>query len=290
MGATKEERTVDLIAAFENPEIKAIISTLGGNDQVTYIKNLPVVPFASHPKPFFGYSDNTHFMNFLWLQGIPSFYGGAIFTQFAEEGRLHPFTRNYLERALFTTGEVEILASETYNDVGLDWDNVENLTKAKAYEPNDGWFFDGNANAAGITWGGCVESIDEILRHGVPLPSLKDFENIILLAETSEEIPEAEYVFRVFRALGERGILECVKGILVGRPKAWEFNKQKNTAEKAAYRKKQRETILSEVRKYNKTIPIGQNLDFGHTNPQIPMPYGMPIRIETEKKKIFVTF
>lgn len=290
LGASKEERTKDLIAAFEDKEIKGVISSLGGDDQITYIKNLPSEPFVNNPKPYFGYSDNTHFMNFLWLNGIPSYYGGALFTQFAEQGNIHEYTLKYLKLALFEEGEVELEASKEYNDVGLDWNDPENLNKHRNYEPNVGWIWDGNQNAEGITWGGCVESIDEILRHGGRIPSLEDFENIILLAETSEELPPADYVYRVFRALGERGILERVKGILIGRPKAWEFNKQNSKEQKEEYRKQQREAILETVRKYNQSIPVVQNLDFGHSDPQIPMPYGTPARIDTENKKIFVTF
>ena len=41
IGASREERASDLIRAFENKEIKAVIASLGGNDQITYIKNLP---------------------------------------------------------------------------------------------------------------------------------------------------------------------------------------------------------------------------------------------------------
>ncbi len=290
LGASKEERTKDLIAAFEDKEIKGVISSLGGDDQITYIKNLPSGPFRDNPKPYFGYSDNTHFMNFLWLNGVPSYYGGALFTQFAEQGRIHEYTLKYLKLALFEEGEFEIEASKEYNDVGLDWNDPENLNKQRTYEPNEGWIWDGNKNAEGITWGGCVESIDEILRHGVAIPSLEDFENIILITETSEEIPTANYVYRVYRALGERGILEKIKGILVGRPKAWEFDKQNSKEEKEDYRKQQREAILETVRKYNKEIPVVQNLDFGHTDPQIPMPYGKPVRIDAENKKIFVNF
>jgi len=33
-----------------------------------------------------------------------------------------------------------------------------------------------------------------------------------------------------------------------------------------------------------------QNLDFGHTDPQIALPYGMPIRINSTTKQIFVEF
>ena len=290
VGASKEERTKDLIAAFEDKEIKAVISSLGGDDQITYIKNLPSESFVNNPKPFFGYSDNTHFMNFLWLNGIPSYYGGALFTQFAEQGKMNEYTLKYLKLALFEEGEVETEASKEYNDMGLDWNDPENLNKQRVYEQNEGWFWDGSKNAEGITWGGCVESIDELLRHAISMPSLEDFENIVLLTETSEEIPTANYVHRVYRALGERGILERVKAILVGRPKAWEFDKQNSKEQKEEYRKKQRETILEVVRKYNRSVPVVQNLDFGHSDPQIAMPYGMPTRLDSEKKKISITF
>ena len=290
LGASKEERTKDLIDAFENKEIKAVVSSLGGDDQVTYIKNLPAEPFVKNPKPFFGYSDNTHFENFLWLNGIPSYYGGSLFVQFAEQAKMNDYTIEYLKRALFEEGEIEIKASKEYNDMGLDWNDPNNLTKQRVYEQNEGWFWDGNDNAEGITWGGCVESIDELLRHGIQIPSLEDFGKIVLIAETSEEIPTVEYVFRVFRALGERGILERVQAMLVGRPKAWEFDKPYTTEQKFEYRKNQRETILRVFRQYNKTAPLVQNLDFGHTDPQISLPYGMPIRVNSTIKQIFIEF
>ncbi|OGD07173.1 hypothetical protein A3H89_01535 [Candidatus Amesbacteria bacterium RIFCSPLOWO2_02_FULL_48_11] len=95
---------------------------------------------------------------------------------------------------------------------------------------------------------------------------------------------------RVYRALGERGILERIKAILVGRPKAWEFDKQNNKEEKEKYRKEQGESIIDTVRKYNRSIPVIQNLDFGHTEPQIPVPYGTSARIDSQNKKIFLTF
>ncbi len=290
VGASKEERAKDLIAAFENKEIKGVISSLGGDDQITYIKNLPKEPFLNNPKPFFGYSDNTHFENFLWLNGIPSFYGGSLFVQFAEQGQMNDYTIRYLKLALFEKGEFEIEANKEYNDIGLDWNEPKNLNKQRTYVPNEGWIWDGNQNAEGITWGGCLESIDELLRHGVEAPSLEDFENIILMTETSEEIPTANYVYRVYRALGERGILERVKGILVGRPKAWEFDRQSSKEQKDEYRKQQRDAILATVRKYNKSISIVQNLDFGHSDPQIAMPYGKKVRIDSKKRKIYAEF
>ena len=286
LGASKEERAADLIAAFEDKSIKAIIASIGGDDQVTYIKNLPTEPFVQNPKPFFGFSDNSHFANHLWLLGIPSYYGASLFTQFAMQKRMDAFTVEYIKHALFDTGTFALRSSAVYNDMGLNWNDAATLNQERVYEPNDGWFWDGTQDAEGVTWGGCVESVDEMLRHNMPIPSLEQFQEVVLMLETSEEIPTADYVRRVLRALGERGILARVQGVLVGRPKAWEFDKPHTAEQKQAYRAQQRETILRTVRAYNATIPIVQNLDFGHTDPQIPMPYGGVVRVSPTKKEI----
>ena len=81
-----------------------------------------------------------------------------------------------------------------------------------------------------------------------------------------------------------------MQAILVGRPKAWGFDHQVDEQAKANYRRQQRETILEVVRKYNPSVPVVQNLDFGHTDPQIPLPYRQPERLDCEKKKIFAKF
>src|SRR5580698_8247716 len=51
LGASVEEKSKDLLAAFESKEIKAVIASIGGDHQVTYVKNLPREPFVRNPKP-----------------------------------------------------------------------------------------------------------------------------------------------------------------------------------------------------------------------------------------------
>lgn len=290
IGASKAERTRDLIAAFADETIKAVIASLGGDDQVTYIKDLPAAPFRAHPKPFFGYSDNTHFANFLWLNGVPSFYGGSLFVQFAEQGDIHPFTERWLRRALFARGEFALEASNDFNEVELDWENPANLTERREYLPNAGWQWHGSGNAQGILWGGCLESIAELLLHGVSIPSLQQFESVVLMTETSEEMPSADSVRRVWRALGERGILERVQAVLVGRAKAWAFNQPRTLPEREAYRSEQYETTLETIRRFNPHAPVIMNMDFGHTDPQLPMPCGMPVRIVASERRVYADF
>ena len=224
------------------------------------------------------------------MLGVPSYYGGSLFIQLAAPKQMEELTVRYLKRALFETGGFELAAGGEFNDQYRDWTEPENLNRARTFEPNLGWFFDGQAEAEGISWGGCLESLDDLLRHGIEIPSLDEFERIILLTETSEELPSSGYVTRVFRALGQLGILERVQGVLVGRPQAWNHEQPLQTEAKERYKQTQRQAILETVRKYNASVPVVQNLDFGHTNPQIAMPYGRRIRILCRTKQILAEY
>lgn len=290
LNASAEERTRDLIAAFSDPEIKAVIASIGGDDQVTYIYKMSPDVFIKNPKAFFGYSDNSHFCNFLFQYGIPSYYGACVMTQFAMQGEMDKYTVESIRHALFDSGEYEIGASEEYNEIGLNWKDETLLTTKRTYEKNVGWIWDATTDGEGVLWGGCLESIDDMLRNNVPIPGLEEFKNLVLLLETSEEIPSHGYVQRVIRALGERGILANIQGILVGRPKAWEFDKPFTKEERDAYIKGQQEIIIETVREYNRSVPIVQNMNFGHTDPQIPIPYGGAVRISSKDKRIFIKY
>ena len=293
LGASFEEKSKDIISAFSDSEIKAVISTIGGDDQIAYIEKY-LTPhreiFINNPKPFFGYSDNTQLINFLWLNGVASYYGGCVFTEFAMNGSMDLFTVDYLKKAFFESGRVSLTASQTFNDEGLNWNDDSNLSKKRRHQINEGWYWDGNLVSEGIIWGGCIESIDDLLRNNRQIPTLEQFEDIVLIAESSEEMPTADYVSRVFRALGERGIIERLKAVLVGRPKAWDYDRPNNDKQKAEYKKQQREYILNTIRVYNQTIPVVQNLDFGHTAPQIPMPIGRTAKIDPVTKQISIDF
>ncbi len=76
----------------------------------------------------------------------------------------------------------------------------------------------------------------------------------------------------------------------MGRAKAWEFDKPNTLEQKAEYRRQQQEVVLRAVRQYNAEIPLIQNMNFGHTDPQIPMPYGGNVSIDAENKRLFAHF
>lgn len=290
MGSSLEDRAKDVMAAFADPKNKAVFASIGGSDQVRLIKHLDPSIFINNPKPFFGYSDNTHLHNFLWNLGIPSYYGGGIMNQFGMNAQMFDITVNSLNHALFDEGEYELEVSTEYNDEGLDWSVKENLDKPRKLDKNIGLIWDGEKDVEGVLWGGCVESLIVQSSTAKYLPKDGDLEGTVLFLETAEDIPEHWIVEYLLTGFGERGWLNKFQAILVGRPKAWEFDKQNSEEVKVKYAEKQRKTVIDVVRQYNSTIPIVQNLDFGHTDPQVALPNGGKVRVISGEKKIYLSY
>lgn len=306
MGSSLHDRARDLMAAFEDENNKAVIAAIGGTDQIQLIKHIDPQVILNHPKPFFGYSDNTHFHNFLWNLDIPSFYGGSTMTQLGMQQKMFAETVDSLNWALFEGGRHKMPVSKQYNDIGLDWSKKENLQLSRELEPNEGPYWDVGPdigpdisqdvtsnvdhNVEGMLWGGCVESLIVQSTTEIYLPSDNSLDGAILVLETSETIPPNWVIRYLLTGFGERGWLNKFKAILVGRPKAWEFDNQQSKEQKVEYSKTQRDVVVEIVRQYNSTMPIVQNLDFGHTDPQVILPFGQKAEVLVSTEEIFLHY
>lgn len=111
-------RAEDINAAFSDPSIKAIIATIGGNDQIRILPYLNKEVIYANPKIFMGYSDCTNLHLFLWNLGIVSYYGGAVMTQFAMGGGMQEYTINWIKKALFSPPIGEVFPAPEWSDAG----------------------------------------------------------------------------------------------------------------------------------------------------------------------------
>lgn len=290
MGSSLEDRAADIMAAFQDSEIKAIFASIGGSDQIKLIKLLDPETIQNNPKAFFGFSDNTHLHIFLSSLGVPSYYGGSIMTQFAMQHEMTDATIESLNKALFSGGTLTTSGEATYNDISLSWADASLLHTKRTFEPNEGLIWDGTNDASGTLWGGCMESMIVQCTVGKYLPTLEAMSGKILFLESSESIPQSWTVRYLLMGLGERGWFDQVAGVMVGRPKAWDFSQEKTAAEKAAYKKEQRETVVATIREYNKNLTIVQNVDFGHTDPQIVLPIGRRATLSPVEDRISLDY
>ncbi|MFE6064929.1 LD-carboxypeptidase [Streptomyces sp. NPDC056525] len=290
-GSTPRERAADLNAAFADPEIKAVIASIGGEDQITVLPHLDRELIRAHPKPFFGYSDNTNLLLFLRNLGVVSYHGGSVMVELGRPGALHPRTADSLRAALFGSGPYELTPSADVGDVNGRWETPETFAREPVMEPGEGWFWH-NADrvVTGTGWGGCLEILAWMLMADREIRPVEEYAGQVLFLETSEEMPGADEVYRILRNMGERGLLRQFPAVLVARAKSWSFEQPLEAPARTAYRKAQREAVLRALEEYAPETMAVFGVDFGHTDPQQVLPCGGPIRVDGPARRITVTY
>jgi muramoyltetrapeptide carboxypeptidase LdcA involved in peptidoglycan recycling len=291
VGASPADRAADLIAAFRDPAIGAVMASIGGDDQLTVMPHLDPDAIRANPKPFFGYSDNTNLLNWLWNLGIAGFHGGSTMVHLGRGGATHPVSVASLRAALFSSEEIELTPVETFSEDPIRWDSPAALTDEPSQRPSAGWRWHRPERVVeGPTWGGNLEVLHWILAVGRWVRPAEDYAGCILLIETSEEMPPATEVFRMLRNMGERGLLGGFPAVVVGRPQAWYFGRPTGDDERAAYATEQRDVILNALDRYAPRAMAVFDVDIGHTGPQWVVPYGGTMRIDGPARTIHVQY
>jgi muramoyltetrapeptide carboxypeptidase LdcA involved in peptidoglycan recycling len=291
LDATPQDRAADLDAAFGDPEIRAVLATIGGDDQITVIRHLHPELVRADPKPFLGYSDNTNLLNWLWSHGVGAFHGGSTQVHLGAGPAVDDVHRRSLRAALLEGGRLEITEPGDSEDHGLDWGLPEALTSYGEREPTEPWTWAGpQRTVTGPTWGGCIEVLQWILTAGRFPADPSVLGGGVLLLESSEElIPASEFGY-ITRSLGERGLLEAVDAVVVARAAA-SANERKSTPQaRRRHRSEQRDTAVETIARYNPDAVVVVGVPFGHTRPQWILPYGGTVTVDSRQRKLWADY
>lgn len=292
MGSSPEARAADVMAAFADPDIRAIIASIGGSDQIRVVPHLDPDVVRANPKPFFGSSDNTNLLAWLWSLGIVSYHGSTVMVQFGRPGAMHPLVVESFRAAAFDGGEYALSPVPAYGDRQRDWRDPGTFDREPEMFACDGWVWRGDTSRLvnGIAWGGCVEVLAWLLMADRTVPANDEIRGGVFFFETSEELPPAEEVYRILRSMGERGLLGSFGAILAGRPKAERVHSPRTEAERRAYASAQMEAVDRAVSEYAPDAVLVHNVDLGHTDPQFVIPMGGPIAVDGPGRRIVVTY
>ncbi|GAB3050006.1 LD-carboxypeptidase [Intrasporangium mesophilum] len=291
LGASAAERAADLNTAFADPEIRAVLATIGGDDQITVVPHLDARLIADDPKPFLGYSDNTNVLNWLWSNGVPGFYGGSTQVHIGPGPRLDRVHEISLRAALLTGERVEVTEPGESEDMGLEWNDPRALTEFGSREPTEPWSWSGPERpVTGRTWGGCIEAIQWILTAGRFPSDPSVLKGGVLLLETSEELIPAREFSYILRSLGERGLLSAIDAVIVARPPTSDFTVQPTAAERRAKRDEQRDAAFAVIARYNPDAVVVVGPPFGHTRPQWIVPYGGTMTVDGSTRRVFADY
>lgn len=235
------DRAADLMAAFADPKIEAVVCVRGGWGSAELLPLLDADLVRANPKIFAGYSDHTSLH--LWLQqqaGLITFHAPMVAADFSRE-----------------------------NGVDLaSWGHALGGDESWSLGASDGLRVLRPGVAEGALAGGCIAILTESL--GTPYamqPAGKDEPRILFL----EDIGEKPYKWdRMLVHLRYAGLLENVTGIIFGDMRQCVAPEENALLEQA---------ILHALRDFAWPIAIG--LRSGHLDgPNITLPLGVRTRLD----------
>ncbi len=272
---TAENRAADLHAMFADPDVRAIIATIGGDHANQLLPLLDWELIRANPKILIGFSDITVLNVAIWkMTGLVTFNGPSLMTDWAEFPTMPDYSERYALRALCQPEPVgEIEPSSWWTDEFLDWSTKTDLIRPREQHPSDGWRWLRGGQADGILVGGCLESLEH-LRGTRYWP---DWEGKILFLETSEETPSPERVDAMLMDYENMGVFAQIRALLIARPYGYT----------AAQRAELHDVLRERTQKF--TFPVVANMDFGHTTPIFPLPIGVRAAIDADAQRFAIT-
>ncbi|QUJ69631.1 LD-carboxypeptidase (plasmid) [Photobacterium sp. GJ3] len=264
-----QARAEELNTLIRDPEVRCVISTIGGNNSNALLPYLDYEALKRDPKIIIGYSDVTALLMGIYAQtGLITFYGPALVASFGELPPLVEQTYDSFFEVLCQTGKsvYQYQMPPVWTEQMLDW---ETQSDPKVCRPNR-WAFLGEGVTKGRLIGGNLNTMAGI--WGSPyMPDLQPGD--ILLIEDS--LKGIETVERAFAHLKLCGVFDTVSAIILGKHELFD---DKGTGRTPL-------DVLQEILN-GQSLPILAGFDSCHTHPMLTVPLGAEVEVDFDRESI----
>ncbi|MCH7371725.1 S66 peptidase family protein [Aeromonas sp. MR16] len=263
-------RAAELNALIRDPDVRCIMSIIGGSNSNSLLPYLDYEALRRDPKILIGYSDVTALLLGIHAQtGLVTFYGPALVASF---GELPPL----VDQTLATFTEICLAGERTlphcvptptqWTEERLDW---EQQTRAKLCQRNR-LVSVGSGRVRGRLIGGNLNTLAGI--WGSPYMPAIETGDILLLEDS---LMSAETVERSFAHLKLCGVFERVGGLILGKHEL--FNDQGSG-------KRPLDILLEVVGEPG--FPILAEFDCAHTHPMLTVPLGIEAELDLDAQRL----
>ncbi|HEY3419048.1 MAG TPA: S66 peptidase family protein [Methanomassiliicoccales archaeon] len=264
---TIQERSMDIMDAFLDPEVDLVMSVIGGFNSNQLLPELDYKAIRESRKAFIGFSDVTALnIAILARSGLVNFHGPA-FVTFCQPEMSAYAERSFDQVLLEGSNNIPVEASENWAEDR--WFLNENLGP-REWKNNPGWDVLREGHAKGRAVGGNLSTL--MLLAGTEYwPDMNGA--ILFLEDDGSATPE---IFdRDLTHLKQMGVFDNIYGLVVGRsPSEAGFGQNDSMAMII-------DDLMGEC-----DIPVVAGIDIGHTDPMFTIPLGTRCELSTDRKKL----
>lgn len=266
-----KERVDELNELIRDPQVRCIMSTIGGMNSNSLLPYIDYDALIQDPKIIIGYSDVTALLLGIYQRtGLITFYGPALVASFGELPPLVEETFAAFQAATqpqplpFTYQQPQV-----WTDAFIDW---ETQSEPKPLVANNCEFL-GTGKISGRLIGGNQNTMTAIIGSDY-FPEIKQGD-ILLVEDCLSDMATVE---RTTAQLKLAGVFDRVSAIILGKHEQF---KDQGTG-------RQPIDIYREILN-GQDIPIINGFDACHTHPMLTMPIGCQIEIDFDQQQVAIT-
>ena len=267
-----QARADELNELIRNPNVRCIMSTIGGSNSNALLPYLDYDALKADPKIIIGFSDVTSILlGIHQMTGLIPFYGPALVTSFGELPPLVDTTYHSFSSVLMSNQKSQYTYTipESWTDEMLPW---EDQNREKTLQKNHCAFL-GSGRIEGRLMGGNLNTMWSI--WGSPyMPEIREGD-VLLIEDSLKTIATVE---RLFAFLKLNGVFDRVAAVILGKHEGFDH---KGTG-------RQPIEVLREVLN-GQDLPIVNGFDCGHTHPMLTMPLGVQVAIDFDRQEVSLT-
>jgi muramoyltetrapeptide carboxypeptidase LdcA involved in peptidoglycan recycling len=243
----------------KSPEVKVIMSAIGGWNSNSLLPYLDWDAIRSYPKIYTGFSDVTALLLPIFAKtGLVTFYGPALIPSFGEWPEVPAFTISHFNSLVSKGNFGEFPRPENWTEEMLNWADGSWKMREREFKLNSKWVCLKKGKAEGHFIAGNNNTMLGLLGT----PYFPDVTGSIFFIE--ESFKGLSQIDRALHALKLHGVFDKIAGLVVGKPEALDLE----GAPFALH------NLLMEATD-GFSFPILADVDFGHTAPKLTIPIGI---------------